>query len=393
MVLLAELNVWILAMNNNAVDCGLPPAFFDVAEQVYKHDPYWIPEERASIQQQFSSENRYFENGMVKIFIEENEARLVGFYNPKVTIEGKNAAYFGFWETKNNLQVNREIFAQFEAWAQASGAEVIYGPINFSTFQQNRLRIDDFRQSSFIDEPHNPSYYPMLMEQLGFQKKYDYVTAINSNVNQLADQVSLTFDSLMSSIPEGFSFERLNRNIWLDNLEKLYPLVDAIFKENFAYSPISWEGFQQACGERFAKKLCPNTSVIVWDKDREIAGFFITYPDYAPLVNQSAQKPESISKIDYQQHFQQLDSPKLLLAKTCGVSPKYRSFKLFPLMSMQLSLWAKGHYDHIASAMVREDNVSMSFYKGLVKAGNKDFKPRHYRLFTKDVQKSEVSHA
>ena len=35
--------------------------------------------------------------------------------------------------------------------------------------------------------------------------------------------------------------------------------------------------------------------------------------------------------------------------------------------------------------MVRDDNASMSFYKSLEKAGNKDFITRGYALFTKAI--------
>jgi hypothetical protein len=55
-------------------------------------------------------------------------------------------------------------------------------------------------------------------------------------------------------------------------------------------------------------------------------------------------------------------------------------------MSMQLTIWAGGLYEHISSTLVREDNPSMSFYKSLVKAGNQDFVPSEYTLFTKSIE-------
>ena len=376
-------------MSNSITGIELTSNFFNIAKNVYRGDPLWIPENEDKIKQQFSKNNPYFKQGQAQVFSDEAEARLVGFFNPDVEIEGDSVVYFGFWESQNNLAINQTLFSQLENWAASMGASRIYGPINFSTFQSNRLRVDSFDKSSFIDEPYNPQYYPTLLQQLGYENKYGYTTAINQSVDNLAVQIESPFQDFKKQVEGLFEFERLTGEVWLDNLEKLYPLVDSIFSENFAYTPISWETFQLLCGENFAKKLCPNSSVIVRDNKGDIAGFFITYPDYGSLLNQQAINSGvhiSAANISYSEHYRLLKKPRLLLAKTCGVAPKYRSAKLFPLMSMQLSLWAQGYYEHISGAMIRDDNASMSFYKNLEKAGNKDFITRRYTLFTKAIK-------
>jgi hypothetical protein len=389
-------------MMHHSTGLELPAEFFKVAKNVYQGDPYWVPENEASIRQQFSADNPYFDHCEAKIFCHGDQARLVGFFNPELIIEDEKVAYFGYWETENSLAINQGVFALFEEWAKTCDASRIYGPINFSTYQGNRLKVDSFDRTPFSDEPYNPNYYPDVLGQLGYEKKYGYVTAINHSVDRLVKQINTPFSELKNANLGDFVFEKLTGDVWLDNLEALYPLVDAIFSQNFAYSKISWQSFKSMCGDSFAKKLCPKSSVMVRDKEGQIAGFFITYPDYGSLVNQSAiqssLKTEAktgldkhsnlrASDLNYAEHYPLLQQPRLLLAKTCGVAPKYRSAGLFPLMSMQLTIWAQGLYEHIASAMVREDNPSMSFYKSLVKAGNKDFLSSEYTLFTKSVKK------
>jgi hypothetical protein len=172
-----------------------------------------------------------------------------------------------------------------------------------------------------------------------------------------------------------FTIEKLDGEKWMRHLDQLYPLVDMIFKQNFAYTPINKDSFRAHCGERFAKKLCPNTSVIVKDEQGDIAGFFLVYPDYSELVNQSG-KGISVSDINFSDHYPLLDQPRLALAKTGGVHPKYRSSGLFTIMSMQLTVWSQEYYEHISGAMVREDNHSIHYAKvGPVE--------RHYALFEK----------
>lgn len=382
-----------LILENTASGIELPDDFFQIAKDVYQGDPHWIPEDENSIRKQFSAHNTYFKTCQAKVFCHKTEARLVGFYNPDLEIEGEKAIYFGFWETKNNLEANKSLFSQLECWAKeldmnGSGIHRIYGPINFSTYQNNRLKVDNFNTAAFIDEPYNPDYYPSLIADLGYKKKYGYATGINQNIPNLVKQVEIGFNMLKKQSEEKFVIERLTGDVWLNNLEKLYPLVDSIFSKNFAYTKISWETFRVQCGESFAKKLCPKTSVIIYDKEGEIAGFFIAYPDYGSLVNQAQASNDeciTVSDIRYEEHYPLLKAPRLLLAKTCGIAPKYRSAGLFPLMSMQLSIWAESLYEQASGAMVREDNASMSFFKSLIKAGNKDFVLRNYSLFSKSL--------
>jgi len=383
----------MLKMTSSIDDVLLSDNFFQIAKKIYKGDPYWISENEDKVRQQFLLTNSYFDKNLAKVFVHDDDARLVGFYNPELEIEGEKAAYFGFWETQNDLPINQLLFQQVEDWAKACGATRIYGPINFSTYQNNRLKTDCFDSPSFIDEPYNPAYYPDLLAQLGYEKKYGYLTGINQNVSNLIKQIGIGFNMLKKQSEKKFTIEKLTGDVWLNNLDELYPLVDAIFSKNFAYTAISREAFQAQCGEGFAKKLCPKTSVIIYDEDKKIAGFFIAYPDYGSLVNQ--QGVENLtelasSDINYTEHYPQLKQPRLLLAKTCGIAPKYRSAGLFPLMSMQLSVWAEGHYEQTAGAMVREDNASMSFYTSLIKAGNKDFVLRSYALFTKSLTNDAI---
>lgn len=379
-------------MQVTADDIKLPEEFFSIAKKVYQGDPNWIPEQEEKIRSQFSEDNSYFSSNKAKVFVRNNDARLVGFYNPTVVIEDENVAYFGFWETTDDSSITTSLFADFEAWAKECGASRIYGPINFSTYQGNRLRIDAFDQAPFIDEPYNPSYYPDLIKEQGYEVKYHYLTGINQHLPNLVEQLAPSFEMMTKKLEGMFHFEPLNEKIWLENLEKLYPLVDSIFSENFAYTPISWENFQVQCGEKFAKKMCPNTSMLVRDNEGEIAAFFITYPDYGSLVNQQEMEqgedtPSSLSSSDisFDQHYPLLKAPRLLLAKTAGIAHKYRAYGLFPLMIMRIASAARGSYEHMAGAMGREDNPSLTVYHKLVADGNKDFVPRNYALFTKSL--------
>nr|SHO01737.1 Putative uncharacterized protein [Moritella viscosa]SHO01956.1 Putative uncharacterized protein [Moritella viscosa] len=355
----------------------LPNAFFDVAAKIYQDKAYWIKESEAQIRQQFSAENPYFKHCEAKVIVYENEARVVAFFNPNQQIDGETVAYFGFWETVNNVELNRVLFSQVETWAKSKGATRLYGPIDFSTYGENRIRINSFTSPAFIGEPFNPDYYPELLSQLGFGIKYNYVSRIHDKLLEFALQVRPFYDGLMTKIGHEFTITQLTPEIWLDKLDQFYPMIDQSFKDNFAYTPVSWTHFKHNFGQRFAGKLCPKTSVLVLDKQGGIAAFLLCFPDYGELVNQQGEQLD-VAELNYSTHYNALSSPRLLLMKTGGADPKYRSKGLSTLVAMQTSIWANEYYEQLSGAMVREDNRSLAFLK--------DWEiERKYALFSKSL--------
>jgi hypothetical protein len=71
--------------------------------------------------------------------------------------------------------------------------------------------------------------------------------------------------------------------------------------------------------------------------------------------------PIHAADINYAQHYRLLPKPRTALAKTGGVHPEFRAFGLFTAMSCELSFRARGHYENMAGALVREDNASLKF--------------------------------
>ena len=74
----------------------------------------------------------------------------------------------------DELEPNQILFQRFEQWAKSNGAEAVYGPINFTTHGLYRVRLDYFEHGCFPGESYNPSYYPALLEKLGYQVNQHY---------------------------------------------------------------------------------------------------------------------------------------------------------------------------------------------------------------------------
>jgi len=337
----------------------LPEAFIDLPQQLYADDPYWLGEDSQALRSQFGADNPWFAEGQAWLGVIPDQARLAGFVTGQ-QIDGETVAFFGFWESINALQPNQQLFQALSDWARAQGATRLYGPINFNTFGAYRVRLNAFDGGAFPGEPWNPDYYPQLLDELGLNLRYRYLSSFNDTV-QVAASVRDDYLRVKPKLERTVSLEPLDGDFWMANLDELYGFVDQVFGGNFAYSKLALEAFRSYCGAPFAERLCPHSSVLARAHDGRIAGFFLVYPDFAPLLRHSNQQRVPTASLSYAEHYPQLPTPRRALAKTGGVHPNFRELGLFTAMGCELSLRAESRYQHIAGTLVREDNNSRQF--------------------------------
>ncbi len=361
----------------------LPSSFFNVAKTVYANDEHWVKESETQLQVLFSAEHSFFNGKNITwLDIVDESTRLAGFYNPDQLIDGKKVAYFGYWETLNCFDTNKDVFDRFESWSKQCGAEVIYGPINFNTFGLYRLRLTGHQHGYFPGEPYNPEYYPKLMNQLGYDVSKRFYSWFGLQKGKVECAAPMMEPALKKLEEQGVIFCRLTPEYWLDNLPEIFQNVDEIFKDNFAYSGISFDAFEKGFGRSFASRFCPKSSVLAVGPDNKIAGFFVAFPDYSPLIKQSSAQKVSAAELNCNEHFKFLKSP-LALGKSGGVSPAFRKSGLFSVMSYLMMQWIQDNYTYGAATLVRADNPSARVGKMFFSQPG-DWS-HEYALFTKDL--------
>lgn len=337
-------------------DMTLPEAFIELPQRLYADDPHWLGEDVEALRWQFSTSNPWFNSGRAWLGVLPGQARLAGFVSEQ-RVEGEPAAFFGFWESLDDPAPNRQLFQGLSDWARGQGAKRLYGPINFSTFGAYRLRLDTFEAGCFLGEPWNPPYYPVLLESLGFVLRYRYLSVLKDTRPVIAS-IRPEYLRLKPRLDAFVHLEALNGEAWMANLDELYGFIDAVFGTNFAYTPLSRAAFERHCGQTLADRLCPHTSVLARAHDGRIAGFFLTYADFSPLLRQGNPQRLPVSSLKHAEHFELLPRPRRLLAKTTGVHPDFREHGLFSAMGCELALRAEAHYQQFVGAMMREDNNS-----------------------------------
>ena len=336
----------------------IPDRFFEIPQKVYPNQPWFWDNETQSAMI-FSEFNPYFLFGKAAFLVVEDKARIVCFFDERVKHDGKSVAYFGYWETINDLELNKELFEQCEQWAKKKQAELLIGPINFNTYHRYRLSLSSNDNKPFLNEPYNPEYYPQLLNECGFEVLNSYISYIVEDKNKIeswykkynAKKDLMSFDD--------YRFEFITPKLWMEKLEEIHQKSEMIFGENFAYTPIDFATFQIKYGEFFSHITCPKTSLFVFDKNNEIVGTFINMPNYLDLVRLGV----SLSEFNFEKYTQMVKKPTLLI-KTVGMIKEHAHMG-FMLIRMALEIIPNGldFYDNYIFCLMQDDNYPSKLAK------------------------------
>ena len=355
--------------------------FHHCAQEVYRDDPLWLGEDLQALTQQLEAA---FTQEDLQIWTKclPGVARLAVTMSPRQMIDGKLCAFFGFWETLNSPDQNAALFKEAEHWARDQGAARLIGPINLSTFYSYRIRLNEFAAGAFPGEPYNPPYYEDLLTQQGFGLLKTFHSWLGP-VQGRPEKLAATMEPMVQALEtDGVTFRPLTGDIWMNRLDEFYRYVDQIFGNNFAYTPLSQERFQAGFGAPLANRLCPHSSVLAEHRDGSIAGFFLSFPDYAPLIRQGNPNRQALADCTFED-VANMSHPPMLLGKTGGVHPDYRHRGLFAVMSYLMLKQSTRHYDWGGAVLVREDNPSARV--GATVFGMPGDQRRDYGLFAKDL--------
>ncbi len=362
----------------------LPPGFVELPHLVFADDPDWIPEDPAAVERAFDPSSAWFRQGQAETFCIPGKARAAAFFQPDLRVDDQRVAFFGYWCTAGDRDADASLFADVEAWAADRGAEALYGPINFTTYGNYRLLLsmeaDD--ATPFPDEPYNPATWPETLEALGYAVDQHYLTQVGVIQAGLfvAQLKKPAIDALLA---EGYRVESFPHGAWLDRLREVHGIVDAIFGQNFAYSPLSYEAFASKCGEDFIRRTDPEVSTACYAPDGALAGFFLVYPHYGPLVRQGAGADRvAVTALDFATHHPDLAGRpwRGAIAKTVGTDPRHRGKGVMAALTAGMFARGEGRYEHWYGAMIRKGNASKNYASGNTTG------ERWYGLFRKGLR-------
>lgn len=171
-----------------------------------------------------------------KVTYKDAEAYLI--INKKME---KYNCLFGFIDFPNDYETAKGLFDELEKEAAARGYHHLVGPVNYCTWMTYRWAISNFDFKLFPD-CNNPSYYPEMIEKLGYSQLYTYRSALIDTNNPLYAAGSLI---LKQKEKEGFKFKLYEKEEMYSMVREVYDISIDAFRGSNLYCDIPFEAFRE----------------------------------------------------------------------------------------------------------------------------------------------------
>lgn len=233
--------------------------FIKLPQLIYENDPFYVVK-----QENIPSSAALF--SVLKD--EEIISRACVIYNPELSYKNKKTVQIGFFESKDDINAAAFLIENIKIYCQKEGFEYLIGPINGSTWQKYRITLPSQNPPFFLDN-YNKPYYQKLFEQTGFSTISRYTSTVYHNLNSDFSRLE-RFETI---------FDKKNimiRNFDVSNFEKeltkIYEISVKSFKDNFLYTPISFEDFISMYSA-IKSLINPEWVLIAEDKEENPLGF------------------------------------------------------------------------------------------------------------------------
>jgi GNAT superfamily N-acetyltransferase len=266
-------------------------AFIRFPHELYKGNPYWVPALTFDEMNTLSRDkNPAFEHCEARYWLAYRNEKIVGrvaaILNRLHTEKwGQKYVRFGWIDFVDDPQVSAALMGAVEDWARESGMEAVHGPLGFTDMDREGMLIEGFDELATLATNYNYPYYPVHMEQLGYEKDTDWVEyeiqvppEPDENIARIA-KIALRRNKLKF-------LEVRNKKELLPYAHELFDVLDEAYQQLYGFVPLSKQQVE-AYIKQYFDFITPEFVPIILDENDHMVGFGITMPSLSRALQKA----------------------------------------------------------------------------------------------------------
>ncbi len=256
--------------------------FINFPFDLYKNTPQWVPPLRIDMRKIFKPGYAFYQYGQAAFFLALTDAgevlgRLAVANNSRYNeFHNTKTAFFYYFETIDDLNVAQALFSRGFEWADGQGLNHVLGPKGFTVLDGFGMLVKGFEHRPAFGQAFNPSYYPELVEAMGFTKVRDIFTGWVDHTIEIPEKFSKVAELVkkrMRFYTPLFTDKKSLRAV-IEDIKHLYNQSLAIPAGN---PPITDEDMQTMVSQLLW--IADPRLVKMLYKEGEPIGWMLSYPD------------------------------------------------------------------------------------------------------------------
>lgn len=348
--------------------------------RLYKDCRQWVPPFIGDIKVMMDPKKHpFYSHSDAEFFVVKDGADIVGRI---AMLENKSfnnyhnthKASFYLFDCIKDLSVAKMLFDTGFEWSKSRGLNDLVGPKGFSPFDGYGILVEGFELPQMMTMMnYNYSYYPQLLEQLGFEKVVDFVSCyLDVRGFHLPEKIDLVAQKIKEK--GKFEVKRFKNKAelveWAPRIGEAY---NRTFVNNWEYYPLTKEevGFQL---NNIMTVAVPDLIKII-TYEGEIIGFLFGFPDITPELQRNKGQITPWGLVDM---LHGLKKTRFISLNGVGVLAEYHGRGANALLySEMVDTIAHSNFLEAELTQVAESAVQMR--KDLITLGGKEYK--NHRIY------------
>lgn len=246
----------------------------------YRDNPYWVAplpaDERARLT---PGKNPFFEHAEAAYFLARENGRVVGRVSASLDrnhddFHGERQAAFGFFEAAS-ADAASALLAAAETWGRAKGAQVLRGPMSFTTNDECGLLVEGFARRPALLMPYNPPEYAAWIVGAGFAKAkdlYSFRCAVPERVPPVYARIAS-----LARRKEGVKTRALDMRRFDEELGRIKEVYNSAWEKNWGFVPMTEREIDHMAAQ--LKPAVVAELIRFAEVDGQVVGFFLLVPD------------------------------------------------------------------------------------------------------------------
>jgi len=260
-------------------------AFVDLAWEVYKGDPAWVPPLKDEVHGLITpGKNPWFEHAKAQLWLAERGGKIVGRISAQVdelvqVHMGQGTGQWGMFEVLDG-EAAAALIGTAEDWLRAQGMTRALGPISLSIWDEPGLEIEGFDEPPTAMMGHHRPEYEGWVESAGYEKAKDLIT-YELDIRHWDDPMIDRLITMGERNPR-IRIRMVDKSRFKEEARLILNLLNDAWSNNWGYVPLTEAEINYA-----GKKLKPiifNELVRIAEVDCEPVAFMLTIPDINELI-------------------------------------------------------------------------------------------------------------
>jgi len=263
--------------------------FISLPYRLHARDPLWVPPLRMDMETLLSrTKNPFFEHAEADYFLAERDGAVVGriaaIHNRlhNETHHDK-VGFFGFFDCIQEQAVADSLLEAAGAWVRERGLTTLRGPASFSVNDECGVLVDGFDTPNTLMMPHNPPFYPTLLEGAGLRKAKDllvYRGGYEACYIPVPERLARGTELIRKRL--GITLRPLDMSRFEVEVETIKRIYNGAWEKNWGFVPMTDHEI-----DHLAKQFKPvvNPDLVPFaEKDGQVVGFGLVLPDFNQVL-------------------------------------------------------------------------------------------------------------